>query len=175
MHLRDGIMLPVVADVAFSSIRRMRRARWSLRHRQKLAAQDDLRQLRRRHRRRSCIPTRRSIDIATADPRTVLDVRRARSAMSASSCAVPRVAALDLVAEPLLAAASPRGGAGDRAAPCSHGSTCRTALGPAARHLLRRRAAARQHRPRLHHRLPILLLDEPTASLDAATAPSWST
>lgn len=33
--------------------------------------------------------------------------------------------------------------------------------------LFRRRAAARQHRPRLYRRLPDFTLDEPTASLDS--------
>ena len=42
------------------------------------------------------------------------------------------------------------------------------AVGAAARDLLRRRAAAGQHRPPLIADYPILLLDEPTASLDAA-------
>jgi alpha-D-ribose 1-methylphosphonate 5-triphosphate synthase subunit PhnL len=109
-------------------------------------------------------------DVASAEPRRVLGLRRTvMGYVSQFLRAVPRVAALDVVAEPLL-------------------------VEPAARAELRAGAAALLHRLAIPERLwqvppvtfsggeqqrvniargflpqrPILLLDEPTASLDAA-------
>ena len=84
---------------------------------------------------------------------------------------IPRVAALDIVAR-----GRARHGIGRDEAQRAHAPSAarpaqpaRAALAAAAGDLLRRRAAARQHRPRLRRpSMPILLLDEPTASLDAA-------
>jgi alpha-D-ribose 1-methylphosphonate 5-triphosphate synthase subunit PhnL len=171
MHLQWTAGLPVVANVDFSvKARRMRGARRPLRHRQELAPEDGLRQLRRRCRADPGRARRPHVDLATADPRTVSPLRRiTSSAMSASSCgSCPRVAALDVVAEPLvagrkIAAVRPRKAAARLLARLN----LPRALATAAVHLFRRRAAARQHRPRLHHRIILLLLDEPTASLDA--------
>jgi alpha-D-ribose 1-methylphosphonate 5-triphosphate synthase subunit PhnL len=110
------------------------------------------------------------VDIASADPRTMLAVRHETLGyVSQFLRAVPRVAAVDVVAEPLL----------------SRGATVEQARETATSLLLR------LHIPRRLHALPpatfsggeqqrvnlargfiaghpILLLDEPTASLDAA-------
>ena len=94
------------------------------------------------------------IDLASAEPRQVLSVRRATIGyVSQFLRAVPRVPTIDVVAEPLIV----NGNGADRgarvggraAAPSQHS---RTAVGAAALDLLRRRAAARQHRARLHLR-----------------------
>jgi alpha-D-ribose 1-methylphosphonate 5-triphosphate synthase subunit PhnL len=111
-----------------------------------------------------------TIDIASAEPRRILKLRKTvMSYVSQFLRAVPRVAALDVVAEPLIAE-------------------------PAARAAARAQAAALLHRLAIPERLwqvppvtfsggeqqrvniargflpqrPLLLLDEPTASLDAA-------
>ncbi len=110
-----------------------------------------------------------TIDIAAAEPRKVLAVRRHTIGyVSQFLRAVPRVAALDVVAEPLLATGVPRPEARERAGA-----------------LLRRLAVAErlwslppatfsggeQQRVNIARGflpdLPLLLLDEPTASLDA--------
>ena len=83
--------------------------------------------------------------------------------------AVPRVAAIDVVAEPLgdcrrCADGGPAEG-GRTAVAAQHSGA---ALAVAAGDVLGRGAAARQHRQRAScPDLPLLLLDEPTASLDA--------
>jgi alpha-D-ribose 1-methylphosphonate 5-triphosphate synthase subunit PhnL len=171
MHLRGGLKLPVVANVSFSvasgecvvlggpsgigksSILKMLYGNYAVDAGQILITHAE-----------------KTIDIASADPRTVLDVRRsALGYVSQFLRTVPRVSALDVVAEPLVA----RGVAAEDA---------------------RERAAdllARLNLPRDLWQLPpatfsggeqqrvniargfitdhaILLLDEPTASLDAA-------
>ncbi|WP_377298267.1 phosphonate C-P lyase system protein PhnL [Rhizobium sp. SGZ-381] len=171
MHLRGGLKLPVVANVSFSvasgecvvlggpsgigksSILKMLYGNYAVDSGQILITHAD-----------------KTIDIASADPRVVLDVRRsALGYVSQFLRTVPRVSALDVVAEPLVA----RGFAAEDA---------------------RERAAellARLNLPRDLWQLPpatfsggeqqrvniargfitdhaILLLDEPTASLDAA-------
>ncbi len=171
MHLRGGLKLPVVANVSFSvasgecvvlggpsgigksSILKMLYGNYAVDSGQILITHAD-----------------KTIDIASADPRVVLDVRRsALGYVSQFLRTVPRVSALDVVAEPLVA----RGIAAEDA---------------------RERAAdllARLNLPRDLWQLPpatfsggeqqrvniargfitdhaILLLDEPTASLDAA-------
>jgi alpha-D-ribose 1-methylphosphonate 5-triphosphate synthase subunit PhnL len=113
---------------------------------------------------------RAMVDLAAADPRTVLAIRRTTLGyVSQFLRVVPRVAALDIVAEPRLA----------------HGCSAEEARAEAAALLLRLRIPARLHalppatfsggeqqRVNLARgfigRHPILLLDEPTASLDAA-------
>jgi alpha-D-ribose 1-methylphosphonate 5-triphosphate synthase subunit PhnL len=110
------------------------------------------------------------IDLATAEPRQVLGVRRATIGyVSQFLRAVPRVPTTDVVAEPLIANGVAREDARERAG-----------------HLLRRLniperlwrlppstfSGGEQQRVNIAHGFisdyPILLLDEPTASLDAA-------
>ncbi|MBB3567546.1 phosphonate C-P lyase system protein PhnL [Rhizobium sp. BK491] len=105
MHLRDGIRLPVVADVSFSvasgecvvlggpsgigksSLLKMIYGNYAVDSGQILVTHRD-----------------RIVDLATADPRTVLEVRRQTMGyVSQFLRTVPRVAAIDVVAEPLLA------------------------------------------------------------------------
>ncbi|NTF79559.1 phosphonate C-P lyase system protein PhnL [Rhizobium rhizogenes] len=105
MHLRDGIRLPVVADVSFSvaagecvvlggpsgigksSLLKMIYGNYAVDAGQILVSHKD-----------------RITDLATADPRTVLEVRRhTMGYVSQFLRTVPRVAAIDVVAEPLLA------------------------------------------------------------------------
>jgi alpha-D-ribose 1-methylphosphonate 5-triphosphate synthase subunit PhnL len=110
------------------------------------------------------------IDLARAEPRDVLSVRRATIGyVSQFLRAVPRVATVDVVAEPLIAIGTSREEARERAG-----------------HLLRRLniperlwtlppstfSGGEQQRVNIARGFisdhPILLLDEPTASLDAA-------
>ena len=170
MHLRDGIRLPVVADVSFSvasgecvvlggpsgigksSLLKMIYGNYAVDSGQILVTHKG-----------------RIVDLATTDPRTVLDVRRQTMGyVSQFLRTVPRVAAIDVVAEPLLARGVSVTDARDRAA----------------------ELLARLNLPRELWQLPpatfsggeqqrvniargfitdhaILLLDEPTASLDA--------
>jgi alpha-D-ribose 1-methylphosphonate 5-triphosphate synthase subunit PhnL len=110
------------------------------------------------------------IDLATAEPRQVLSVRRATIGyVSQFLRAVPRVATIDVVAEPLIANGMGRAEAREKA-----GSMLRRlnipqrlwALPPSTF------SGGEQQRVNIAHGfisdLPILLLDEPTASLDAA-------
>ncbi len=171
MHLRGGLVLPVIANVSFSvasgecvvlggpsgigksSILKMLYGNYAVDQGQILVNNGG-----------------RIVDIASADPRTVLEVRRATLGyVSQFLRTVPRVSTLDVVAEPLVA----RGVSADEA---------------------RERAAellSRLNLPRDLWQLPpstfsggeqqrvniargfitdhaVLLLDEPTASLDAA-------
>ncbi len=170
MHLRGGLKLPVVSNVSFSvaagecvvlggpsgigksSILKMLYGNYAVDSGQILI--DHL---------------GRIIDIATADPRAVLDVRRSTLGyVSQFLRTVPRVSTLDVVAEPLVA----------------RGVAAEEARGRAAELLWR------LNLPKEHWQLPpatfsggeqqrvniargfitdhnILLLDEPTASLDA--------
>jgi alpha-D-ribose 1-methylphosphonate 5-triphosphate synthase subunit PhnL len=110
------------------------------------------------------------VDLATAEPRQVLGVRRSTIGyVSQFLRAVPRVPTTDVVAEPLIANGVTREDARERAG-----------------HLLRRLniperlwrlppstfSGGEQQRVNIAHGFvsdyPILLLDEPTASLDAA-------
>src|ERR1043166_7236965 len=149
MHLRGGIRLPVVADVEFavatgecvalagpsgagkSSVLKMIFGNYRCDAGKILVQHDGER-----------------IDVARADPRAILKLRRTTIGyVSQFLRAVPRVAAVDVVAEPLVA-----GGRGGRPpATFSGGEQQRVNI-------------ARGFLPEL----PILLLDEPTASLDAA-------
>ena len=110
------------------------------------------------------------IDLATAEPREVLSVRRNTVGyVSQFLRAVPRVPTIDVVAEPLVAAGVARPEARERA-------------GELLRHLnIKERlwalppstfSGGEQQRVNIARgfisELPILLLDEPTASLDAA-------
>jgi alpha-D-ribose 1-methylphosphonate 5-triphosphate synthase subunit PhnL len=110
------------------------------------------------------------IDLATAEPRQILSVRRTTIGyVSQFLRAVPRVATSDVVAEPLIAIGVARSEARERA----HALLRRLniperlwALPPATF------SGGEQQRVNIARGfisdLPILLLDEPTASLDAA-------
>ncbi|MBA4796678.1 MAG: phosphonate C-P lyase system protein PhnL [Rhizobiales bacterium] len=171
MHLRGGLVLPVVANVSFSvasgecvvlggpsgigksSILKMLYGNYAVDQGQILVNHDG-----------------RIVDIASADPRTVLEVRRGTLGyVSQFLRTVPRVSTLDVVAEPLVARGVSTDEARDRAA----------------------ELLSRLNLPRDLWQLPpstfsggeqqrvniargfitdhvVLLLDEPTASLDAA-------
>jgi alpha-D-ribose 1-methylphosphonate 5-triphosphate synthase subunit PhnL len=110
------------------------------------------------------------VDIATTEPRQVLNVRRDTIGyVSQFLRAVPRVAAIDVVAEPLLAAGVVREEAQARA-----GVLLRRLNIPERLWKLPPSTFSGGEQQRVNiargfiSDLPILLLDEPTASLDAA-------
>ena len=171
MHLQGGISLPVVRNVSFhvapgecvvlsgpsgagkSSILKMifgnyrcDSGRIGIRHRGAL------------------------IDLASAEPRQVLNVRRSTIGyVSQFLRAVPRVATIDVVAEPLIAGGMSRADAQARAGELLHRLNIPERLWqlPPATF-----SGGEQQRVNIARGfisdLPILLLDEPTASLDAA-------
>lgn len=171
MHLQGGIELPVVSGVTFqvnpgecvvlagpsgagkSSILKMifgnyrcDSGRIGIRHRGAL------------------------IDLAAAEPRQVLNVRRSTIGyVSQFLRAVPRVATIDVVAEPLIANGTARADARARAGELLHRLNIPERLWqlPPATF-----SGGEQQRVNIARGfisdLPILLLDEPTASLDAA-------
>ncbi|WP_165421196.1 phosphonate C-P lyase system protein PhnL [Bradyrhizobium sp. Leo170] len=171
MHLQGGVELPVVSNVSFhvepgecvvlsgpsgagkSSILKMifgnyrcDTGRIDIRHQGKV------------------------IDLASAEPRQVLSVRRASVGyVSQFLRAVPRVATIDVVAEPLVANGTPRAEARDKAKALLRRLNIPErlwALPPSTF------SGGEQQRVNIARGfvsdLPILLLDEPTASLDAA-------
>ncbi|UIY29738.1 phosphonate C-P lyase system protein PhnL [Neorhizobium galegae] len=170
MHLRDGIKLPVVKDVNFSvasgecvvlggpsgigksSILKMLYGNYAVDAGQILVDHND-----------------RIVDIARADPRTVLDVRRhTLGYVSQFLRTVPRVSALDVVAEPLVARGIAAPEARDKAAELLAKLNLPRGLwslppatfsGGEQQRVNIARGFITSHR--------ILLLDEPTASLDA--------
>ncbi|MCK1357715.1 phosphonate C-P lyase system protein PhnL [Bradyrhizobium sp. 199] len=110
------------------------------------------------------------IDLAAAEPRQVLNVRRSTIGyVSQFLRAVPRVATVDVVAEPLVAAGMARADAKARAGELLHRLNIPERLWqlPPATF-----SGGEQQRVNIARGfisdLPILLLDEPTASLDAA-------
>ncbi|MGY5807348.1 phosphonate C-P lyase system protein PhnL [Rhizobium sp. LEGMi198b] len=170
MHLRDGIRLPVVADVSFSvasgecvvlggpsgigksSLLKMIYGNYAVDSGQILVTHRE-----------------RIIDLAAADPRTVLEVRRhTMGYVSQFLRTVPRVAAIDVVAEPLLArgtsAETARERAGNLLAQLNLPEEL-WQLPPATF------SGGEQQRVNIARGFitdhAILLLDEPTASLDA--------
>jgi len=170
MHLRDGIKLPVVSDVAFSvasgecvvlggpsgigksSLLKMTYGNYAV----------DTGQILINHR-------GRVIDLASADPRTILDVRRhTLGYVSQFLRTVPRVAAIDVVAEPLVARGVSAGEARGKAAELLSKLNLPEALwqlppatfsGGEQQRVNIARGFITEH--------TILLLDEPTASLDS--------
>ncbi|NLS20959.1 phosphonate C-P lyase system protein PhnL [Rhizobium sp. P40RR-XXII] len=170
MHLRDGIRLPVVADVSFSvaagecvvlggpsgigksSLLKMIYGNYAVDNGQILVTHKD-----------------KIVDLATADPRTVLDVRRQTMGyVSQFLRTVPRVAAIDVVAEPLLGRGVSVADARDRAAELLAQLNLPRELWqlPPATF-----SGGEQQRVNIARGFitdhAILLLDEPTASLDA--------
>ncbi|AZO50904.1 MAG: phosphonate C-P lyase system protein PhnL [Mesorhizobium sp.] len=170
MHLRDGIRLPVVAGVSFSiragecavlggpsgagksSILKMLYGNYAVDEGQIIVQhQNSL------------------IDLASASPRTVLAVRRQTIGyVSQFLRTVPRVSALDVVAEPLVERGEERGAARDKARALLAQLNLPEklwALPPATF------SGGEQQRVNIARGFitehPVLLLDEPTASLDA--------
>ena len=170
MHLRDGILLPVVANVSFavkagecavlggpsgagkSSILKMLYGNYSA----------DVGQIIVRH-------GDQLIDLASASPRTVLAVRRDTIGyVSQFLRTVPRVSALDVVAEPLVTLGTEREKARERARDLLASLNLPErlwSLPPATF------SGGEQQRVNIARGFitphPVLLLDEPTASLDA--------
>ncbi len=170
MHLRDGIKLPVVNDVNFSvaagecvvlggpsgigksSILKMLYGNYAVDAGQILVNHKD-----------------RIVDIAKADPRTIIDVRRhTMGYVSQFLRTVPRVAAIDVVAEPLVARGIEAAIAKENAAELLSRLNLPRELwslppstfsGGEQQRVNIARGFITSHR--------ILLLDEPTASLDA--------
>ena len=111
----------------------------------------------------------RAIDVARAEPRRILALRRdALSHVSQFLRAVPRVAAIDVVAEPLVIAGTPRPSAQQKAADLLRRLNIPERLWPLSPATF---SGGEQQRVNIARGfvsdLPILLLDEPTASLDA--------
>jgi len=170
MHLRDGLRLPVVADVNFSvasgecvvlggpsgigksSILKMLYGNYAVDSGQILVAHHE-----------------RIIDIASAVPRTVLEVRRdTLGYVSQFLRTVPRVSALDVVAEPLVIRGVEKSEAQGRARALLARLNLPErlwSLPPATF------SGGEQQRVNIARGFitdhPVLLLDEPTASLDA--------
>ena len=110
------------------------------------------------------------IDLAKAEPRQILSIRRATIGyVSQFLRAVPRVATIDVVAEPLIANGVTRSEARERA-----GALLRRLNIPERLWALPPSTFSGGEQQRVNiargfiSDLPILLLDEPTASLDAA-------
>jgi len=109
------------------------------------------------------------IDLAKAEPREILNVRRSTIGyVSQFLRAVPRVPTIDVVAEPLIATGSPRDKACEQSGQLLHRLNIPErlwALPPSTF------SGGEQQRVNIAHGFisnhPILLLDEPTASLDA--------
>lgn len=170
MHLRDGVVLPVVANVNFSvepgecvvlggpsgagksSILKMVYGNYGV----------DAGAILLRHH-------GETVDLATADPRTVLTLRRdSIGYVSQFLRTVPRVSALDVVAEPLVIRGVDKGEAQGRARDLLARLNLPErlwSLPPATF------SGGEQQRVNIARGFitdhPVLLLDEPTASLDA--------
>lgn len=170
MHLRDGIKLPVISDVAFSvaasecvvlggpsgigksSLLKMIYGNYAVDTGQILISHKG-----------------RVVDLGAADPRTVIDVRRhTLGYVSQFLRTVPRVAAIDVVAEPLVARGEAAAGAREKAAALLEKLNLPEALwqlppatfsGGEQQRVNIARGFITEH--------TVLLLDEPTASLDA--------
>jgi alpha-D-ribose 1-methylphosphonate 5-triphosphate synthase subunit PhnL len=171
MHLRGGLVLPVVANVSFSvasgecvvlggpsgigksSILKMLYGNYAVDQGQILVNHGG-----------------RIVDIASADPRTVLEVRRATLGyVSQFLRTVPRVSTLDVVAEPLVARGVSTDEARDRAAELLSRLNLPRDLWQLPPSTF---SGGEQQRVNIARGFitdhAVLLLDEPTASLDAA-------
>jgi alpha-D-ribose 1-methylphosphonate 5-triphosphate synthase subunit PhnL len=170
MHLRDGAHLPVVDGVSFtvspgecvvlggpsgagkSSILKMVFGNYAVDHGSVLVANDNS-----------------IVDLASAPPREILAMRRSTIGyVSQFLRVVPRVPARDIVAEPLVTAGSERGEAGARAEALLERLNLPDRLWdlPPATF-----SGGEQQRVNVARGFicahPLMLLDEPTASLDA--------
>ena len=110
------------------------------------------------------------LDVATASPRQIIALRRhTLGYVSQFLRVVPRVPTLDVVAEPLLALGTPANQARDRAADLLRRLNIPERLWPLSPTTF---SGGEQQRVNIArgfaHGYPALLLDEPTASLDAA-------
>jgi alpha-D-ribose 1-methylphosphonate 5-triphosphate synthase subunit PhnL len=110
------------------------------------------------------------LDVATASPRQIIALRRETLGyVSQFLRVVPRVPALDVVAEPLLALGTPVAGARERAAELLGRLNIPRSIWPLSPTTF---SGGEQQRVNIArgfaHAFPALLLDEPTASLDAA-------
>ena len=170
MHLRGGLILPVVSNVSFSvcagecvvlggpsgvgksSILKMLYGNYAVDSGQILIDHDG-----------------QIVDIASADPRIVLEVRRrSLGYVSQFLRTVPRVSALDVVADPLVARGVPQAEARERASELLDQLNLpkdlwqlppATFSGGEQQRVNIARGFITDHK--------VLLLDEPTASLDA--------
>ncbi|MDR0808787.1 MAG: phosphonate C-P lyase system protein PhnL [Gemmobacter sp.] len=109
------------------------------------------------------------LDVATAEPRQIIALRRQTLGyVSQFLRVVPRVPTLDVVAEPLLALGTPTAEARDRAAALLKRLNIPERLWPLSPTTF---SGGEQQRVNIArgfaHAYPALLLDEPTASLDA--------
>jgi alpha-D-ribose 1-methylphosphonate 5-triphosphate synthase subunit PhnL len=171
MHLRGGFHLPVVADLSFSvapgecvvlggpsgagksSILKMVYGNYAVDRGAILVANDNM-----------------VIDVANAGPRAVLAARRTTIGyVSQFLRVVPRVAARDVVAEPLIAGGVERGAAQERASTLLRRLNLPERLWqlPPATFSGGEQQRVNVARGFISGR-PLMLLDEPTASLDAA-------
>ncbi|NBB48444.1 phosphonate C-P lyase system protein PhnL [Rhizobium sp. CRIBSB] len=171
MHLRGGLVLPVVANVSFSvaagecvvlggpsgigksSILKMLYGNYAVDQGQILVNNGG-----------------RIVDIASADPRTVLEVRRGTLGyVSQFLRTVPRVSTLDVVAEPLVARGVPADEARERASELLSRLNLPRDLWQLPPSTF---SGGEQQRVNIARGFitdhAVLLLDEPTASLDAA-------
>ncbi len=108
------------------------------------------------------------IDVAVADPHEILELRRdSLGYVSQFLRVIPRVSALDVVAEPAMAVGAPEEEARDRAAALLRRLNVREALWPLSPLTF---SGGEQQRVNIargfSHAYATLLLDEPTASLD---------
>src|SRR6516225_9973250 len=148
----------------------MRRARRPVGRGQELDPQNDLRHLplRRRQHPSTC-RWPHTVDVAQAEPRQILALRaRALGYVSQFLRAVPRVPTIDVVAEPLVIAGVERADARRRAADLLRRLNIPERLWPLPPATF---SGGEQQRVNIARGfisdLPLLLLDEPTASLDA--------